>query len=1254
MKSIYTHYKDRLVEISGRNRSIYTKTFSKKTGYDLGRLFRADATGEEDFINFLWTGKPATFELLSSENDTAKKAHSSIMKAKAQGDSSARTEKRTFPAWLENEVNDFATLLRETEEMERETGRYELYVGYPFVTGSVRDLVFRAPLILFPVELEIDGSFVTLRKKKGDLITLNKALLYAYAQARKINVDGLETEYESLTSAGLKTIGDVVNYVNKFGYRFSNTETKRIVPLSSVPEPDGKSVSRIHRACVLARYVQANAIYSDYNELERKNIVNDATLSLLSPTKVKEKKKRAKKSVNYIVSDLDFAQKSVVQKVSDSGNMVIYGPPGTGKSQTIVNIISDAIANGKRVLVVSQKKAALDVVYNRLGNLNDKAMFIVDAMQDRHAFYDRCHFQHEKVLATKTSDNVCRRFDIVGQKLQDETERLWLISSVLTKKTAFGLNLVEMYANSYILPKSGVERNIYNKITKDELIMSFKYDELRQAIDNILGGKLDIYYEYVEARKKNPFVQSLRRNVPTDTLLQARGRIKDLLSSRLPVFDVNGSKYARHILAHYNALDDKASEKFLIKTLTVQEHHKSQKFLSTSKVLFPLYPVAKINMLGKEKQTRKDYDNTIKALNRFISDYAFLKGVLTTDGYYMALTALLDGNQSALVNLRAALDEYVKMSDLHASFEKFSPIERELMNLAYGMTSSYDACVNVIKKFIPVRVYHEIVVYEDAMKNELSLSVEFESIKTRILSLLQEQKEIAKLISAQGFVAQYRALYESRKDKKDYLYQIGKKQDFWPIRKTIEQFGEYLFTLFPCWLLSPENVSSLLPLKKNLFDIVIFDEASQVFIENTIPSVVRGKNIVVAGDAKQLRPTATFMRRYMGGGEEEDLSTQAALEVESLLDLAVARYDSAHINYHYRSERSELIEFSNKAFYENRLHIAPNVSSLGKNTAIERIKVNGVWADSKNEVEATAVVTLIDKILRTRKEGETIGVITFGVQQQNCIESVIEKYARQHHEFRTRLAREVNRKEDGQDVSLFIKNIENVQGDERDIIIFAVGYAPGANGKVYAHFGSLSMDGGENRLNVAITRAKKKIYVVTSIEPEELNVDSSKNNGPKLFRSYLAYARAVSANKSEEANAILESVGNVVRKKKQNLITPIDQQIASKLTAMGFKVDTQIGEGLDKISVAVMDKKTNRYALGIQVDSDLFDEEHSALERDVFSAKFLSSRGWRIMRVWSRDWWHDSKGVISAIVETLRDAGITPEPKVRKKKTEND
>ena len=186
--------------------------------------------------------------------------------------------------------------------------------------------------------------------------------------------------------------------------------------------------------------------------------------------------------------------------------------------------------------------------------------------------------------------------------------------------------------------QDNLNRTVFDTWFAPLVPVSFKDKEL------VLQVPSQFYYEYIEARKKNPFVQALRRNVPTDTLLQARGRIKDLLSSRLPVFDVNSSKYARHILAHYNSLDDKASEKFLIKTLTVQEHHKSQKFLSTSKVLFPLYPVAKINMLGKEKRTRAEYENTMKALNRFISDYTFLKGVLTTDRYYMALAALLDGH----------------------------------------------------------------------------------------------------------------------------------------------------------------------------------------------------------------------------------------------------------------------------------------------------------------------------------------------------------------------------------------------------------------------------------------------------------------------------------------------------------------------------------------------------------------------------------------------------------------------------------
>ena len=167
----------------------------------------------------------------------------------------------------------------------------------------------------------------------------------------------------------------------------------------------------------------------------------------------------------------------------------------------------------------------------------------------------------------------------------------------------------------------------------------------------------------------------------------------------------------------------------------------------------------------------------------------------------------------------------------------------------------------MLEKIIPIRLYHEIIRYEESAKNELSVMVDFENIRARIVNLKNEKIDISKKLAEQSFNDEYEKLFETRPDNKDYLYQISKKQNYWTIRKMMEVYGDYLLNLFPCWLLSPENVSNILPLTRNLFDVVLFDEASQVFIENTLPTIYRGNRIVVAGDAKQLRPTTTFMKR---------------------------------------------------------------------------------------------------------------------------------------------------------------------------------------------------------------------------------------------------------------------------------------------------------------------------------------------------------------------------------------------------------
>ena len=482
----------------------------------------------------------------------------------------------------------------------------------------------------------------------------------------------------------------------------------------------------------------------------------------------------------------------------------------------------------------------------------------------------------------------------------------------------------------------------------------------------------------------------------------------------------------------------------------------------------------------------------------------------------------------------------------------------------------------------------------------------------------------------------------------------------WNIRKTMEYFSDYLLNLFPCWMMSPENVSSVMPLKPNLFDVIIFDEASQIFIENSIPTIYRGKSVAIAGDRKQLKPTATFMKRYMGNENFDDLSLteQAALEVESLLDLATSRYTNANLTYHYRSKYEELINFSNYAFYDEKLDIAPNIC---KNVykPIERIKVNGIWSDRKNHEEAVEVVKILKKILKERDKNQTIGIITFNTEQEHYIADIIDIECQKDPAFRETYLKEFNRKDNGEDTGLFIKNIENVQGEERDIIIFSIGYAKNERGKVVALFGPLSQEGGENRLNVAITRAKEKIYLITSIEPEELNVAFSKNIGPKVLKKYLQYARAVSFDNKYEQKIILESLRKkTVIENTEN--AGLEMEIKEALEKKKYIVDTNIGSSKYKINLAIYNKKLDRYVLGIELDSNAYHSSDSLLERDVYRTKFLSSRGWNMMRLWSRDWWTDKHKTIELIeskiekaIEKILSEGVKKRKRVKKETTQN-
>ena len=1242
-KGIYTYYKERLVEIGGKSKCLYVRTVARKSAYDIGHIFEGRENKVQEFLTFLRTGGDLPLTLISpsekrqilnnleveSQIEERTKIPDDLSpedrrRAEARND---RIRREAGTRAIENEIKKITELKREIEEIEKETGRYELYIGYPFVFGSIgsgtQRIAIKAPLMLFPVRVEIgDDGKVLIFYNANEKIQLNRALIFAYAQAKHLDISELELEFDNLDK--FPTVEDLILYLAQNKIRIECPDSRNIYTYSRFKEPEAKSELSVRYGALLARFPLANSIYNDYSLLEKHKLTTPAIEALLSPRtakrpKPKRAKRHEKEPKSYVVRDLDFAQSEVIRRVNADGNIVVYGPPGTGKSQTIVNIIANALGKNQRVLVVSQKKAALDVVFSRLGLLQKKAMFLTDESKQKHEFYKACHEAHQRVLVEALVDVTAleKEYDELEEKISCEMKKLETITRLLSDKRPFGLSLFEMYSSSYILQKNTSEYAMYLKLIENPQLMALTYKQLTDALFIIRSNNLEkIYYDYVEDVEKNPVIAHMKTGLDIPTLSEVKSKLEEIAKSRRGLFNTAKHPYFRQALAYYYEIQNK-NNLDSVATLTAQL--KSRTHWASKKQV---------------RAVKTSIQKTLDAISMYVKEYDCLYRVLTPDGYLAVIDNILRGNTSYMRYVHDAIDNYISLRDVNQLLMTLDDSQIALLNFAYTASRSYNNYTDILTKLPEVRIYHEVLVAERECESELATLVDFENITARITKLKTMQLELANKLCSGKTSQEYDHLYEMSKDNKDYLYAISRENNFWPIRKTMEMYGKFILTLFPCWLLSPENVSSLLPLEKDLFDLVIFDEASQVFIESTIPSIFRGKHIVVAGDSKQLRPSATFMRRYLGADPEtqEDVSVQAALEVESLLDLAVARYDAANITYHYRSRHSELIDFSNNAFYGGNLQVAPNISRNTRVRPIERYKVSGEWVDRRNVAEAKEIIRLLRELFRTREHKESIGIITFNADQATCIADLIDKECLADAEFRAQIQSERARRENGEDTSLFVKNLENVQGDERDIIIFSIGYAPNAEGKVYSNFGSLSAEGGENRLNVAITRAKSRIMLVTSIEPEQLHIEGAKNLGPKLLRKYLEYVRAVSLGQDKEVHSILDSLLTThTATETLTSLTPIEERIAEKLTKAGYEVHLNLGNENTRLSLAIYDSELDRYLVGVVLDKDAFASSSSIMERDVYKPKFLASRGWSILRVWCRDWWLSPQKVIKSI-----------------------
>ena len=474
-----------------------------------------------------------------------------------------------------------------------------------------------------------------------------------------------------------------------------------------------------------------------------------------------------------------------------------------------------------------------------------------------------------------------------------------------------------------------------------------------------------------------------------------------------------------------------------------------------------------------------------------------------------------------------------------------------------------------------------------------------------------------------------------------------------------DETGVVLRDLKPVWLMSPLSVSDTLPLLANAFDVVIFDEASQIPVEEAMPAVFRAPQVIVVGDEMQLPPTNFFSAARSEDelvvDDDEGGIVAADLDADSFLTQAARYLPATMLGWHYRSRSEALISYSNHAFYEGRLLTIPdrkvsdagvgeilvtqpeagrdNVDALLARSASFHFLSTAVYERRCNTMEAEYLANLVRELL-ARENGLSIGIVAFSEAQQGEIEGALRRLATDDATFRNRLESEYEREEDGQFCGLFVKNLENVQGDERDIILLSVCYGYDRNRRMLMNFGPINQRGGEKRLNVIISRARHHMAVISSIR--HFDITNDYNDGANCLRNFLEYAAACSAGDMATAHRVLNAAnplgGHQAATATNDIVT---EQVATELRKRGLLVDTQVGQSTFRLPLAVRRAGDTNHALAVMIDDAGHYAQRDVVERFLLRPGVLQAFGWNLLTVFTKDWYHSPDDVLRQIEQAL-------------------
>ncbi len=835
----------------------------------------------------------------------------------------------------------------------------------------------------------------------------------------------------------------------------------------------------------------------------------------------------------------DSSQLAAVLYSQLGKTFVLHGPPGTGKSQTITNLIAHNLAHGRRVLFVSEKKAALDVVHNRLAKIGLKP-FCLELHSNKSG---KTEVLAQFAEALNVPD--CRGpqgWTLNADQLDTARGELDAYVRALHRVYPNGLSAYDCFALA--IAEGGLPEGA--RLSIDTLTQTQEArEEARQCA----------------VRLANDWAAT------SPDVVDALAPAKDADWS--PVFERNFRAAVQDLAA--------SSRKGFFGRLMGAFRNRAYVPFGTARKLTP----EAADALGEASDG--------------------LRGALG----YRASRA--DAVQRGLAPLVRSLEG--------EGFDAEEAARRFDAAYAAKMIDDVVGAQQVLARFTGISQEERVMRFRalDEQAREEAKGEVFSRLAAR---LPRRRAEDCPAASELGILRR----------------ECEKKARHKPVRQLLAEIPSLAPVLKPCFLMSPLSVAQYLPPDAAPFDLVVFDEASQIPVWDAIGVIARAKQLVVVGDPKQMPPTNFFQKgESEADAEDEDVPE----DMESILDecLAAGVY-SSHLSWHYRSRHESLIAFSNHNYYDDRLNTFPCARTTPRLGVRFEFVEGGVYdrrATRTNEVEARA---LVDYIFAKAKEPgykpRSIGVVTFSQAQQELIEDLVDARREKDPSLETLFA------EDAPE-PFFVKNLENVQGDERDVILFSVGYAPDADGKFAMNFGPLNRDGGERRLNVAVTRAKEQVVVFASIHGSQIDLSRTSATGAAHLRSFLEYAE----KQMESVKCKMENAGEPRLSRSSSESFPAT--VAAFLREHKWEVDEQVGASAFRIDLGVRHPNGDGYLLAIECDGPAYAAQRTVRDRDELRASVLKGLGWYVTRIWSVDWALDRKRAEESLLGLL-DALETSEP----------